>query len=72
MTADKCTHIESKSEESEAVFNCRYKNKKDCADNTLKQPHTCYWTTPHTHWVNSECLNHASMLIDSKSGVWSL
>lgn len=72
LQPDRCTHIETKSEESDEVFNCRYKNRKDCSDNTLKNPHTCFWTTPHTHWTTSECLNHGSMQLASINGVWTL
>jgi hypothetical protein len=35
LTADKCTHLEQHSSNHNMVFDCRYKNKKDCADMTL-------------------------------------
>ena len=72
LRADRCTHLETHSAVHENVFNCRYKNKKDCADNTLKEPHSCFWTTPHIHWADSECLNHSEMLINSGAGVQTL
>ena len=69
LSADRCTHLETHSAVHEKVFNCRYKNKKDCADNTLKEAHSCFWTTPHPHWEDSECLNHNAMLVNSGTGV---
>ena len=54
------------------MFKCRYLNKKDCADITLKEPHTCFWTTPNLHWKDSECLNGKDMLVDSQTGIQTL
>ena len=55
LRPDRCTHREEHSGNHKIVFDCRYKNRKDCADYSLKNPNTCFWTTPIPHWPESEC-----------------
>jgi len=57
LREDRCTHVEKHNLDHNNVYNCRYKNKKDCVDNTLNQPETCFWTTPILHWKETECKN---------------